>query len=88
MPLTTAAGITAATLRAARRGHPRAWVRARPGGRGRRRRGLNIRYILTSSPVVRGVVMADGLVSLPESRSWRKIYDDGEARNYEWQGRS
>jgi hypothetical protein len=47
---------------------------------------LGIRYVLTSTPVVRGFVMPDGLVSLDESRSWRKIYDNGESRIYEWQG--
>lgn len=45
---------------------------------------LDIRYVLVSTPVVRGFVMPDGLVSLDESRSWRKIYDNGEARIYEW----
>ncbi len=49
-------------------------------------RALNIRYVLTSTPVVRGFVMPDGLVSLDKSRSWAKIYDNGEARIYEWQG--
>ncbi len=48
---------------------------------------LNIRYILTSSPTVRGFVMPDGLVSLDRSKSWVKIYDNGEARIYEWRGR-
>jgi len=47
---------------------------------------LGIRYVLTSTPVVRGFVMPDGLVSLDDSRSWRKIYDNGESRIYEWQG--
>ncbi|MGK2881875.1 MAG: DUF6541 family protein [Mycobacterium sp.] len=45
---------------------------------------LDIRYVLVSTPVVRGFVMPDGLVSLDESRSWRKVYDNGEARIYEW----
>ena len=49
-------------------------------------RALNIRYVLTSTPVVRGFVMPDGLVSLDKSRSWAKIYDNGEARIYEWRG--
>ncbi|OFJ53954.1 DUF6541 family protein [Mycolicibacterium grossiae] len=49
-------------------------------------RALNIRYVLTSTPVVRGFVMPDGLVSLDRSRSWKKIYDNGEDRIYEWQG--
>ena len=47
---------------------------------------LNIRYVVTSTPVVRGFVMPDGLVSLDKSRSWKKIYDNGEDRIYEWQG--
>ena len=49
-------------------------------------RALNIRYIITSSPVVRGFVMPDGLVSLDKSASWAKIYDNGGARIYEWRG--
>ena len=49
-------------------------------------KALNIRYVLTSTPVVRGFVMPDGLVSLDKSRSWEKIYDNGEARIYEWRG--
>jgi MFS family permease len=49
-------------------------------------RALGIRYVLTSTPVVRGFVMPDGLVSLDKSRSWAKIYDNGEARIYEWRG--
>jgi uncharacterized membrane protein YhaH (DUF805 family) len=50
-------------------------------------RALNIRYVLTSTPVVRGFVMPDGLVSLERSRSWTKIYDNGEDRIYEWTGK-
>ena len=50
-------------------------------------KALNIRYVLTSTPVVRGFAMPDGLVSLEKSRSWEKIYDNGEARIYEWRGR-
>ena len=49
-------------------------------------RALNIRYVLISSPVVRGFVMPDGLVSLDKSTSWAKIYDNGTARIYEWRG--
>ncbi len=49
-------------------------------------KALNIRYVLTSVPVVRGFVMPDGLVSLDKSKSWAKIYDNGEARIYEWRG--
>jgi hypothetical protein len=48
---------------------------------------LNIRYVITSTPVVRGFVMPDGLRSLDESRSWEKIYDDGADRIYEWIGK-
>ena len=47
---------------------------------------LNIRYVITSSPVVRGFKMPDGLVSLDKSKSWAKIYDNGETRIYEWRG--
>jgi hypothetical protein len=49
-------------------------------------KALNIRYVVTSTPVVRGFVMPDGLVSLDRSRSWKKIYDNGQARIYEWRG--
>ncbi|MCV7176785.1 DUF6541 family protein [Mycolicibacterium sphagni] len=51
-------------------------------------KALNIRYVLTGSRVVRGFVMPDGLVSLDKSKSWAKIYDNGEARIYEWRGSS
>ena len=47
---------------------------------------LDIRYVITSSPVVRGFKMPDGLVSLGESKSWKEIYDNGEDHIYEWQG--
>ncbi|MEB3023731.1 DUF6541 family protein, partial [[Mycobacterium] crassicus] len=47
---------------------------------------LNIRYVLISSPTVRGFSLPDGLVSLDKSRSWAKIYDNGGASIYEWQG--
>ncbi len=50
-------------------------------------RALNIRYVLISSPTVRGFALPDGLLSLDKSRSWAKIYDNGEARIYEWRGR-
>ena len=30
--------------------------------------------------------MPDGLVSLGQSKSWAKIYDNGTARIYEWRG--
>ena len=49
-------------------------------------RALNIKYVLISSPVVRGFVMPDGLVSLDKSTSWAKIYDNGTARIYQWRG--
>ena len=49
-------------------------------------RALNIRYAVTSTPVVRGFVMPDGLVSLDKSRSWKKIFDNGSDKIYEWQG--
>ena len=47
---------------------------------------LNIRYVLTSTPVVLKFAMPDGLVSLDKSKSWAKIYDNGETRIYEWRG--
>jgi hypothetical protein len=49
-------------------------------------RALNIRYILTSAPTVRGFKVPDGLVSIDQSRWWAKIYDNGEAWIYEWRG--
>jgi hypothetical protein len=49
-------------------------------------KALNIRYVLTSSPVVLKFAMPDGLVSLDQSKSWAKIYDNGETRIYEWRG--
>lgn len=49
-------------------------------------KALNIRYVLTSTPVVLKFATPDGLVSLDKSRSWEKIYDNGEARIYEWRG--
>ena len=50
-------------------------------------RALDIRYVITSTPVVRGFVMPDGLVSLDKSKSWKEIYDNGEDHIYEWQGK-
>ena len=50
-------------------------------------RALNIRYVITSKPVVRGFVMPDGLVSLEKSTSWDMIYDNGGARIFQWRGR-
>ncbi|MET0702535.1 MAG: DUF6541 family protein [Mycobacterium sp.] len=49
-------------------------------------KALNIRYVLTSSPVVLKFAMPDGLVSLDQSQSWKQIYDNGETRIYEWRG--
>jgi hypothetical protein len=49
-------------------------------------RALNIRYILTSVPTVGKFKVPDGLVSIDQSKSWAKIYDNGEARIYEWRG--
>ena len=50
-------------------------------------RALNIRYVVTSTPVVLKFTMPDGLVSLDKSRSWEKIYDNGQTRIYEWRGK-
>ena len=47
-------------------------------------KALNIRYVLTSTPVVSGFVMPDGLVYLDRSKSWAKIYDNGETCIFEW----
>ncbi|SPM29927.1 transmembrane protein alanine and leucine rich, partial [Mycobacterium terramassiliense] len=47
-------------------------------------KALNIRYILTSTPNVRGFATPEGLVSLDKSTSWTMIYDNGGARIYEW----
>jgi len=49
-------------------------------------RALNIRYILTSVPTVRGFKVPDGLVSIDQSKWWKKIYDNGGAWIYEWRG--
>jgi D-galactosaminyltransferase len=49
-------------------------------------KALNIRYVLTSTPVVLKFAMPDGLVSLDQSKSWAKIYNNGETRIYEWRG--
>ena len=49
-------------------------------------KALNIRYILTSTPNVRGFATPDGLVSLDKSMSWSLIYDNGGARIFEWRG--
>ncbi|BAX94949.1 DUF6541 family protein [Mycobacterium shigaense] len=49
-------------------------------------KALNIRYIYTSSPTVRGFAVPDGLVSLEKSKSWALIYDNGGAKIYEWRG--
>ncbi len=47
-------------------------------------KALNIRYILTSAPNVRGFATPEGLVSLDKSKSWTMIYDNGGARIFEW----
>lgn len=47
-------------------------------------KALNIRYVLTSTPVVSGFVMPDGLMYLDRSKSWTKLYDNGETRIFEW----
>lgn len=47
-------------------------------------KALNIRYILTSVPNVRGFATPEGLVSLDKSTSWSLIYDNGGAWIYEW----
>jgi D-galactosaminyltransferase len=49
-------------------------------------RALHIRYILTSVPTVRGFKVPDGLVSIDQSKSWARIYDNGGAWIYEWRG--
>ncbi len=49
-------------------------------------KALNIRYILTSTPTVRGFAVPNGLVSLEKSKSWALIYDNGGAKIYEWRG--
>ena len=49
-------------------------------------RALNIRYVLTSAPTVRGFKVPDGLVSIDRSKRWAKIYDNGAAWIYEWRG--
>ena len=53
-------------------------------------RVLNIRYILTSEPSVRGFAVPEGLRSLEKSKSWAKIYDNagasGGAQIWEWRG--
>jgi D-galactosaminyltransferase len=49
-------------------------------------KALDIRYILTSTPNVRGFATPDGLMSLDKSKSWALIYDNGGAKIYEWRG--
>jgi hypothetical protein len=49
-------------------------------------RQLNIRYILTSEPTVRGFAEPEGIRSLEKSESWAKIYDNGGAQIWEWRG--
>ncbi|HET9890578.1 MAG TPA: DUF6541 family protein [Mycobacterium sp.] len=66
------------------------WARARLGDSDPRVveaiKALNIRYIYTSTPTVRGFAVPEGLVSLDKSKSWALIYDNGGARIYEWRG--
>jgi D-galactosaminyltransferase len=50
-------------------------------------RALNIRYIYTSEPTVRGFNVPEGLRSLEKSKSWAKIYDNGGAQIWEWRGK-
>jgi hypothetical protein len=49
-------------------------------------RVLNIRYIYTSEPTVRGFKEPEGIRSLEKSKSWAKIYDNGGAQIWEWRG--
>ncbi|HTQ19257.1 DUF6541 family protein [Mycobacterium sp.] len=49
-------------------------------------RVLNIRYILTSEPTVRGFSEPEGIRSLEKSPAWAKIYDNGGAQIWEWRG--
>jgi hypothetical protein len=49
-------------------------------------KALNIRYILTSAPTVRGFKVPDGLLLIDQSKWWTKIYDNGDAWIYEWLG--
>ncbi len=49
-------------------------------------KALNIRYILTSAPTVRGFKVPDGLLLIDHSKWWTKIYDNGDAWIYEWLG--
>ena len=51
-------------------------------------RVLNIRYILTSEPTVRGFKEPEGIRSLEKSKSWAKIYDNGGAQIWEWRGKA
>jgi hypothetical protein len=64
------------------------WISARKGDSDPRVaeaiKALNIRYILTSTPNVRGFATPEGLMSLERSKSWTMIYDNGGARIYEW----
>jgi D-galactosaminyltransferase len=49
-------------------------------------RALNIRYILTSEPTVRGFAEPEGIRSLEKSESWAEIYNNGGAQIWEWRG--
>ncbi len=55
-------------------------------GYSRPSKSLRIRYIPDQHSDGAGFAVPDGLVSLETSRSWAKIYDNGEARIYEWRG--
>ena len=66
------------------------WAHAREGFRNpwvvEAVRVLNIRYILTSEPTVRGFAEPEGIRSLEKSESWAKIYDNIGAQIWEWRG--
>lgn len=47
---------------------------------------LNIRYIYTSEPTVRGFKEPEGIRSLEKSDSWVKIFDNVGAQIWEWRG--
>ncbi|OBA79240.1 hypothetical protein A9W99_03645 [Mycobacterium sp. 1164966.3] len=66
------------------------WVHAREGTSNPKVveavHALNIRYILTSEPTVRGFAEPEGIRSLEKSESWAKLYDNGGAQIWEWRG--
>jgi len=49
-------------------------------------RVLNIRYIYTSEPTVRGFKVPEGLRSLEKSKAWVEIYNNGGAQIWKWRG--